>query len=115
MKQERIRITTETEEEPENYIDLPFLDPDNDYEKCLNSFAKNITKLVKDNPGITTYDVYQRELKRMRICKDKVTDSIKRAFTVALANNLGETIQCLGKSKKREGNQYYEQLSLFEG
>jgi hypothetical protein len=106
------RITKENE--PEKYIELPFLEHSNDYAKCLNSFNENIPKVVKENPGISTKEVMDREMSRMRKYTGMAKESIRHAFTIALASNLGETIQCLGKTRKIEGRNYQQLTLIFK-
>jgi hypothetical protein len=99
-------------EKTEEYFFEKNLDYTNNYEKCVKEIEENIVKVVKDNPGITTYEVLQREMNRARSFSNKVHDSVRKAFTEALANNLGEEIKLAGKSKKIEGK-YYQQLTIF--
>lgn len=86
---------------------------ESDYEKALRELDENIVTVVKNNPGISTYEVLQRQEARLKKCSGMAKEAIRQAFTRALANNLGETIQCLGKKKKVDG-QYWEQLTIFK-
>jgi hypothetical protein len=81
-------------------------------EKAIREIEGNTEKALKNNPGISTYDVYEREKARIRKFTGMASEGIKTAFTIALGRRLGEEIE--GNGKKKIEGMYCQQLEIFK-